>query len=114
MKMGRNTILQIMQFKTNIAVVEPAVFGKFPFVEAPYRKSLQSSELWKAPTLDRLNEFYVIVVIASLAVMLIYRNNAPELVLMVLSCLFINAFATGALGGVVGRYEGRGIWLLML
>ncbi len=93
-----------------------------PFIASAARNSLQLRGLLTESVLTPLNTLHALVAAASLAFGLVFalqcggrRLYRPALLVgVVLLSLLANAFATGALGGVFGRYEGRLIWLLPL
>ncbi|MDT7951246.1 MAG: hypothetical protein RQ966_07045 [Acetobacteraceae bacterium] len=75
----------------------------------------QSGEL--DPLLSGLNVLDAVFALASgiACVVLFFRLRDPNiraLIATVALTLLANAFASGALGGVFGRYQGRVIWLL--
>ncbi len=92
----------------------------FPFIARDAGGTLQFRGLLGDNLLRPINETHAAVAVASLliGIFLAWRClsaglYAPgTLVLTVLTGLLANAFTTGALGGVFGRYEGRMIWLL--
>ena len=118
--MLRNTAEQLITIKSSTLNDNDDLFAKYPFVAEPYAKSLLGQKLLTDEALAYMNMLHACVVILSfipLGYFLIKSSRQGELRPILLTStvvvgLITNAFATGALGGVFGRYEGRGIWLI--
>lgn len=84
--------------------------------------TLQARGVFERPALDGVNAAHAGIALASLAAALVLLFRAAAMRLFrpaaligtVITALLANAFASGAFGGVFGRYEGRVIWLLPL
>ena len=92
----------------------------YAFVSRDFADTLQGRGLLTDPNLEGINSLHATVAIASLPLCILFalaclrscNRQAALLVGIVLLGLLANAFATGALAGVFGRYQGRAIWLL--
>ncbi len=92
----------------------------YHFVAPNYDQSLQGRGLLDDPHLLWINRIHAGAALAGLLVAVLlawmcWRRGAvlPVVLLsVVLLSLVVNAFVTGALSGVFGRYQGRIIWLL--
>lgn len=93
---------------------------RYSFAGPNYPASLQGQELLDEKNLAGMNLLHATVAAAGLAlaallaVVCVRRRAFRPVILfgLILLALFANAFVTGALAGVFGRYQGRGIWLL--
>ncbi|MDX2028379.1 MAG: hypothetical protein SFW62_07065 [Alphaproteobacteria bacterium] len=118
-----NTVHQLVRFESQIYFTEGDKAGfsqEFPFAAAPYAGSMQSKGLLSDAALKNMNLYHGVVAIVSLILCGLLmvrcwkaREFRPVMLAVFLALSFLaNAFASGALGGVFGRYEGRGIWLI--
>ena len=119
----KNTVAQLVTLKFSAHLIENGKDGPFgPTISftSGYAHSLQADGLLNAADLDNMNLFHSVVFVVSLitggyfAARCFRAGEFYPLALIgtVVLGLLANAFATGALGGVFGRYEGRGIWLI--
>jgi hypothetical protein len=119
----KNTAAQLLTFKSSAHFIESGKDGPFgPTISftSSYAHSLQAGGLLNAADLENMNLFHSAVFVVSLIIGGYFaarcvraREFYPTALFgTVVFGLLANAFATGALGGVVGCYEGRGIWLI--
>jgi hypothetical protein len=120
-----NTARQLVTFRSETQF-GPAEWAGFRRQDTPVSRALadtlQARGVFERPALDGVNAVHAGIALASLAValVLLFRSIAARLfrpaalIGTVLIGLLANAFASGAFGGVFGRYEGRVIWLLPL
>jgi hypothetical protein len=118
----KNTAAQLVTFKSSAHLIESGKDGPFgPTISftSTYAHSLQAGGLLNAANLENMNLFHSVVIVVSLIMGGYFvarcfraREVYPTVLAIVMLGLLANAFATGALGGVFERYEGRGIWLI--
>jgi hypothetical protein len=119
----KNTARQMITFDSSLVFMKSGPdgpFSKFAFVAPHYSHSLQAQGFLNNAVLENMNIFHDIVIVGSLllgayfiAICLRAGEFRPTVLVAIVALgLLANAFATGALGGVFGRYEGRGIWLI--
>lgn len=94
--------------------------ARYPYAAAAFEGSLQDRGLLSKPSLAQVNRLHGwVAALSALAVVVLAALCARRgrwlpvaLAAVVALALLANAFTTGALSGVYGRYQGRMIWLL--
>ena len=96
--------------------------ARYPYADAAFEGSMQDRGLLSKPSLAHVNRVHGWVALSSaigaaVSAILCARRRQwlPALFTAVVAlALLANAFTTGTLSGVYGRYQGRLIWLLTL
>jgi hypothetical protein len=96
------------------------LLDQFPFAATGYLGSLQDRGFLSVRAMGSVNRFHTAVIVISLLAAVYFGIRCVSavefrpvvLALVVALGLVANAFVCGALSGVYGRFEGRGIWLI--
>jgi hypothetical protein len=118
-----NTLRQLVTFVSAAGFYKDSrdrLLDQFAFAGTGYPGSLQDRGFLSPRAMGSVNRFHTAVIVISLLAAVYFGIRCVSavefrpvvLALVVALGLVANAFVCGALSGVYGRFEGRGIWLI--